>query len=231
MKFRQTKFWQNYEKFDKIVGNSSMRCTIDAVIYWKLFQHFTFNKILEIGVYQGLTSGLMLENSNATLIGVDHYLKLDVFNSVYEDFADRATFISSKSQNFSTTETFDFILIDGDHAVDAAYQDLLKFTPLLSQTGILAIDDYNEVLVPKTVHKLRSLGLVPLIQAEQTEFWHYPDQDRSEFLDNLLIDKISQFILLHNINLHNCTVLKAKTVKAFTDNIQLFDKVLELYDV
>jgi hypothetical protein len=208
-----------------------MRCTTDAVIYWKLFQHFKFTKILEIGVCQGLTSGLMLENSNATLIGVDHNLRLDVFNSVFKDFANRAAFISSTSQNFSTTETFDFILIDGDHAVDVAFQDIQKFTPLLSRTGILAIDDYNEVLVPKTVHKLRTTGLVPMIQAEQTEFWHYPDQDRSVFLDNLLIDKISQFILLYNIDLHHCTVLKAKTVKALTDNIDLFDKVLELYDV
>jgi hypothetical protein len=70
-----------------------------------------------------------------------------------------------------------------------------------------------------------------MIQAEQTEFWHYPDQDRSAFLDNLLVDKISQLILLYNIDLHHCTVLKAKTVKAFTDNIELFDRALELYDV
>jgi len=231
MKFRQTKFWQNYEKFDKIVGNSSMRCTIDAIMYWKIFQHFKFNEILEIGVYQGLTSGLMLENSNANLIGVDPNLKLDVFNSVFTNVFNRATFISSTSQDFSTSKTFDFILIDGDHTVDVVYKDLEKFTPLLSKTGILAIDDYDEVLVPKTVHKLRMRGLVPFIQAEQTEFWHYADQDRSAFLDNLLLDKINQFILLYNVELYNCTVLKAKTIKAFTDNIELFDRVLALYDV
>lgn len=231
MIFQQSKFWQNYTKFDKIVNNSSMRCTLDAIIYWKLFQHFNFKNILEIGVYQGLTSGLMLEFSDAVLVGVDPTLRLDVFNTVFDQYTNRAKFISCTSQEFETNETFDFILIDGDHAVDAAYNDLVKFTPLLAQSGVLAIDDYKLVLVPKTIIKLKSLGLQPFLQLEQTEFWHYPDQDRAEFLDNLLIDQVSKFIFLYNINLHGHTTLKAKTLEAFTDNIDLFNKVLEIYNV
>jgi predicted O-methyltransferase YrrM len=231
MSFRQTKFWQNYNKFDKIVGNSSMRCTTDAIIYWKLFCHFNFRKILEIGVYQGLTSGLMLESSDATLVGVDPKLRLDVFNSVFDEYHNRTTFINNTSQDFETTESFDFILIDGDHNVDVACHDLMKFAPLLTKSGVLAVDDYDVVMVPKTILKLRKLGLVPLIQAQQTEFWHYPDQNRENFLNGLLTDKISKFILLFNMDLYGCTTLKAKTVEAFTDNMDLFDRALEIYNV
>jgi len=235
MKLHETRTWNNYKKFKKVVGSSSTRCTTDIVIYWKLFNQYNFKSILEIGVYQGLSSGLMLESSpECNLIGVDPELQLDTFNLIYpESIKNRAKFILSESKDYYTDAKFDFILIDGDHSFESAYNDLLKFIPCLTPQGIIAIDDYKLVGVSQAMQKihLENFGLVPFFQAEQTEFWHYPNNDRADFLDNLLLDDISKFIFLYNIDINESIVLKAKTVLALTDNIDLFDEVLKLYNV
>lgn len=233
MRFRDTIFWKNYDSYDKIVGGSSMRCVVDAVVYWKLLKEFKFKKFLEIGVYQGLTSGLMLEsNESGTLLGIDPMLRLSNFNSFYpESVKQRSTFIEGLSQNIDVSGTYDFILIDGDHSVDGALEDMLKFVPLLEEHGVLAIDDFDKFGLPEVVPRLIDLGLVPFLQAEQTEFWHYPSINRSKFLDGLLTDSIGNFIFIYNIDRFGNTVLKVHTIKLLTDHINFFDKALQIYNV
>lgn len=233
MKSKNTTFWKNYELYNKVVGNSSMRSTVDAVLLWKLFQEFKFNRCLEIGVYQGLTSGLILEsNATNTLIGIDPILQLNLFNLNYSSaITNRAKFISANSQELEINDTFDFILIDGDHTANVAYCDLIKYIPMLDKNGVLAIDDYALPGVKKAINMLKT-ELVPFLQCEQTEYWHYPCVDRSDFLDGLLSDKISKFIFLYNIKTSTQqTILKAKTIEALTDNIDLFDIILKIYDI
>lgn len=235
MKFQNTKFWKNYKLFDKIVKESSMRSTVDAVLYWKLLSNFTFPNMLEIGVYQGLTSSLLLElQPDSKLTAIDPRNRLEIFNNLYkDDLAKRFNFIQCESQSADIDEYFDFILIDGDHSFDGTYSDMLKFIPKLQRTGVLAIDDYKLPGVDKAISKLiaSNIGMVPFLQLEQTEFWHYPENNRSVFLDSLLEDTITKFIFLYNINRFNSDVLKAKTLDALTSNIKIFDIILKEYDV
>ena len=165
-------------------------------------------------------------------MGIDPKLQLETFNKIYPNsIKNRASFIENKSQLVEISDMYDFILIDGDHSFDGAVHDILKFTPMLERHGVLAIDDFDNFELPKAISELKKLGLVPFLQLQQTEFWHYPDQDRGEFLNNLLVDPISEFIFLYNIDVFGYTVLKAKTVRALTENIDLFDTMLKIYNV
>lgn len=235
MRFQDSIFWRHYKDYKTIVGNSSTRSTIDGAIYWKLINEYKPKRILEVGVFQGLTSGLLLEASNtASLLGIDPALKLNVFDKVYPNsIKNRGMFLEKKIQDVVLEGEFDFILIDGDHEFESAYADLLQCIPYLSKDGILAIDDYSGQGVNKAILKMtaKKFGLVPFLQLEQTEFWHYPNIDRSTFLDGLLSDSLSRIIIFYNIERLGYTVLKAKTVEALTDNIDLFDTALKIYNV
>lgn len=233
-KFRETVFWKNYKSFDKICSNSSMWSTVDALLYWKLFNEYNFSNILEIGVYQGLTTGLMLETSNniQSYTGIDIKLQLNKFNIIYNDYLKYTKFYEQSSRKFKFSGTYDFILIDGDHSYNGALTDLLTTSQLLSKNGILAIDDYSLPDVAAAMEEFKkTTNLVPFMQLEQTEFWHYPENNRSLFLDNLLTDTINNFIFLYNIDINNTVVLKAKTLMVFTNELDFFDQVLNFYDI
>ena len=52
-KLRQSIFWKNYNLYEKIVKQCSMRYTVDAYIYFAILQKYNFKNILEIGFIKG----------------------------------------------------------------------------------------------------------------------------------------------------------------------------------
>ena len=238
MKFRNTVFWKTYPEYEKIVANSSMRATVDAILLWRLIQHFKFKKFLEIGIYQGLTTGLFLEASgDGTVVGIDPASKLDLFYKNYADSQHRFTLIQEKSQNVDLSGEYDFILLDSDHYVDYEFMkyDLDQTLPLLNKSGILAINCSLEASDPlKLIDELYTskTDWVPFMRLEQLMLCHHVSSDRSEFLDSVFRDPISKFIFLHNEkNKHNDIVLMCKTLGIFTDFTEFFDLALERYDI
>jgi len=212
-----------------------MRSTVDAVIYWKLLTHFPFKEFLEIGVYQGLTTGLFFETCpNAHVTAIDPTDRLDLFYKNYSDFQSQFRFVQNQSQKITLDKIYDFILIDGDHSYLAAKSDIEKCLPALSPRGILAIDDYKLPGVAGAIEDLYNLHTdwVPFLRAEQTEFWHHRSCDRGDFLDSLLTDPISKFIFIKNeVDKFNNTVCIAKTLGIFTDLLEYFDMALTHYNI
>lgn len=236
MRFQDTRFWKNYSDYDRIVLKSSMRSTVDAVVYWRLLNHFKFNKFLEIGTYQGLTTGLIFEASpNANITAIDPVNRLKLFYKNYPEYQNQFTFINEESQKVDLGNVmYDFILIDGDHSYKPALDDILNCLPRLNTNGVLAIDDYKLPDVALAIQDLYNLKTdwVPFLKSEQTEFWHHRSCDRGNFLDSLLTDPISKFIFVENINDHQGNVIcSAKTLGIFTDQIEFFDLALKHYNI
>lgn len=236
MNFRYTKFWKNYSQYDRIVANSSMRSTVDAIAYWKLLNYFKFANFLEIGVYQGLTTGLFFEsNPSATVVGIDPTCRLELFYKNYPEFQKQFTYINQKSQDVEFDKNlYDFILVDGDHSYQSARQDIFKSLKCLPLTGVLAIDDFRMPGVAQALQDLYNLksGWIPFLQAEQTQFWHHESCDRTEFLDLLLTDPISKFIFVENVvDTHNNTICSLKTLSIFTDFTKYFNLALQHYNI
>lgn len=235
MKFQDTRFWKNYSLYSKQIEQRSMRCSVDAVIYWKLLTYFQFNQILEVGVFEGLTTGLILEsNFDCKIIGIDPTNQHSLLYKIYPEAKDQFTFIKSLSQDVTLKEqAFDFILIDGDHDYQPAKSDVENFLPRLKKSGVLAIDDYQFPGVAQVLKELHNqkTDWVPFLRSEQTEFWHHRSCERSEFLDSLLTDPISKFIFINNqVDEFNNTVCVAKSVSMLTDHLEYFDLALKQYN-
>lgn len=236
MRFQDTRFWKNYSSYDCIVDRSSMRSTIDGLILWKLLQENKFKSFLEIGVYQGLTTGLLFESSlNATVTGIDITARLDLFYEYYPEYCNQFTFVNQPSQLFNFGDlTYDFILVDGDHSYTGAKTDIINCLPHLNNTGILAIDDYRLPGVANAINDLYNLNLdwVPFLRCEQVEYWHHRSCDRGNFLDSLFTDPISKFMFIKNeFDQNNNTICVAKTVAMLTDQPEYFDLALKYYDI
>ena len=211
-----------------------MRSTVDALLYWKVFNEYNFSNILEIGVYQGQTAGLMLESSNniQSYTGVDIKLQLNNFNSIYNDYLVYTKFYEQPSEGMVFDRIYDFILIDGSHSYDGVLADLFAASRALSTDGVLAIDDYILPGVASAIETFKkTTDLIPFLQLEQTEFWHHPGTNRSQFLDNLITDPINNFIFLYNIDTGPNSVLKAKTLMLLTNELDFFDQALKFYDI
>ena len=87
MRFQDTRFWKNYQQYDRVIQHSSMRSTVDAVAYWKLLTSDEFQTFLEIGCYQGLTTGLFFEsNRNANVVAIDPVDRLSLFYKNYPEY-------------------------------------------------------------------------------------------------------------------------------------------------
>jgi hypothetical protein len=212
-----------------------MRSTVDGLIYWKLLNAFEFNTFLEIGIYQGLTTGLFFEsNPSASVTAIDPCNGLDLFKELYPDAQINFKFINDYSSNVKLNGIYDFILIDGDHRDPAVWNDIESCLPLLSPNGVLAIDDYKLPGVALALEKLYNAnsGLVPFLKAEQTIFWHRASNDRGDFLDGLLTDPISKFIFVGNQTDHlNNVICSARTLGIFTDITEYFDLALKHYNI
>jgi hypothetical protein len=236
MKFQDTRFWKNYQQYDWMVEHSATRSTVDSIAYWRLLNSFKFTTFLEIGVNQGLTTGLFFESNNyANVVGVDPINRLDLFYKNYPEFQNQFTFINQKSQDIKINDRlYDFILIDGDHSYESAKQDIFKSLECLTTTSVLAIDDFKQPGVARAIQDLYSLNTdwVPFLQAEQTQFWHHKSVERGDFLDSLVTDPISKFIFVENI-VDYCgnSICSLRTLSIFTDLIEYFDMALKHYNI
>jgi len=111
----------------------------------------TFSTALEIGVYKGgwlLT--LTSNNPKILMIGIDPYPNLEIIKESLMNYLDkfglkqRVHLYSSFSDLLNSKHnliTYDMIHLDGEHSQTQVTQDLTNLRPLLSQNGILIIDD------------------------------------------------------------------------------------------
>lgn len=231
---QETRFWKNYSRYNTIVEKSSMRSTLDAIIYWKFLNYYKFKNFLEIGVYQGLTTGLFFEsNSNALVDAVDPIDNLSLFREIYADFVPQLNFINKNSQEVKYSKSYDFILVDGDHSYEYVLADIQNIMQVADINTIIGFDDYKMSGVHSALHDFRKLypDWVPFLEAEQTQFWHHRSDSRADFLDSLLIDNISKFVILENYNdKFDNIVCKARTISALTDELDLFHQCLLRYN-
>jgi len=123
------------------------------------------NNILEIGSYEGASSVFFVDNflshENSTLTCVDPFLSIDdndhrnILSSKQEEnflsnisstlFPDKVTFKKTTSNIFfkENTKKFNFIYIDGSHVPSQVVSDLDNAIKIISDDGIIWMDDYN----------------------------------------------------------------------------------------
>jgi len=70
--------------------------------------------------------------------------------------AERVTLIRSHSLSYPWTEPIAALHIDADHAYEAVWHDIQKYTPFIVENGIVVFDDYDvsHAGVTRAVHRL-----------------------------------------------------------------------------
>lgn len=241
MKFTDTRFWKHYSEYRKNPSvTTSSRCAIDALILWKLLINFQFRSAVEVGTFQGLTSGLILESiPECTLLGIDPCDQMALFQKHYPDFQDRFSFLNLPIQDVNLHgKEFDFVLMDSLWGYTTTLPEIVidteKFLPHLTQSGVIA---FSYVSLPKSAIAFQELharrtGWVPFLRSPQIEFWHHESSDRNEFLDSLLADPINKFMFIYNeVNEFGHTICVAKSISMLTDYTEFADLAFKHYNI
>tara|TARA_Y100000590_G_C15730227_1_gene1016686 strand:+ start:873 stop:1691 length:819 start_codon:yes stop_codon:yes gene_type:complete len=137
-----------------------------------------FNKILEIGSYEGMSAFFLLKNFPNTKIdcvdifeGSSEY-KSDNFTNVennlnynLKSFEGRYTFFKMNSDNFFNKEInkndfYDMIYIDGSHYADQVYKDAVNSFKILNINGMIIFDDFlrNKLDNIKVTSRMQKYG-------------------------------------------------------------------------
>ena len=230
--FSNTTFWKKYESFNKIVGNSGMRCATDAVLLYDLFLNFKFKNYFEIGIHQGLTSGLVYEcNPGINITGIDITLQLELFKSLYPDCERKDYLHDSKTFDFTQLGKFDLILIDGSHTNEFVLSDIKNCVPLLEDNGVLILDDWQLPDVYMHRETLYKLGLQPFLRLQQCELWHRGNNDRSKYLDGLFSSVLGNFLIINTLTEHQIEIVTVNGLYCFNEALPLARLTLLYYDL
>lgn len=188
----------------------SMRSNLSLITVFHLIQYFKCKNILELGFYQGQTFGLMIEaaSKGSTLTAVDIVYDLNLYNRYYADNPVTKNkiinLITSQSLEFKSTEKFDFINVDTgmeeNEVLELRYLDLVKSTEMVSDNGILMLDNYKHVDSVIDKFLLLNHDFVPFLKDNQAIYFHHCSHDASDFLDNIIETLYPpQIITAHNV--------------------------------
>ena len=229
-KFTETEFWKNYKEFN--LRKYMMRCTTDAVVLWDFFKQYKFKNYLEIGIAQGGTSGLVLEcNPDIKITGIDINLNTGLFYEIYGEQKRTDFEHDSTTFDFTKIDKFDLILIDGSHEEPDVKKDFINTVPHLLPDGVLIVDDVDWPGVSINRPLLIEMGLVPFLRIEQCELWHRVNCNKSRYLDSLFTSTISNFLHIDTIEEFDTTVVKIKSNKFFTKELNLTTVILNHYNI
>jgi len=232
--FYKTKTLKIYDEF-RYAGRSFS--SLITIFY--LIKYFKFKKILEVGFLEGQTFGLMVEASDTDthLVTMDPFLQLEVYNRHYTH--DEVTknkkieILETTFEEFSSSDKFDFILIDSGMPNDEVISRFKNRTyshqePLLLDVDrsehfieslklchdktIIALDDYialdqitNNVLAKQDM-------FVPFLADDSTLYFHKKENNCVEFLDEYL-EKLGPMHDLVNIDYKGHVIKKVSMKK------------------
>ena len=108
--------------------------------------------IVEIGVLNGTTTKILLDNSKCLVYGIDPIIPDSMDNKLIGNLekinelrTNNSRFIFIRDYSYNAVKTWDkgidYIFIDGDHRYDAVKQDFNDWFPHIKQNGIIAFHD------------------------------------------------------------------------------------------
>ena len=236
-KLHQSQALKNFSIFETNLSSARlMRDHESMYLLWKIIEYFEPKNILEIGFGKGQTLGLVCEvaNPNSKIVSVDiSYQYLDEFTKLFPD--KEVTFIEIDSKNLMLDQTFDFIIVDGDHSYSGVKKDLENCFSMLDQNGILVMDDWLHFDGVSQVVQENLLGqydFVPFLCTNQQMFFTHVSQPKDYFLDEYLVKNAVDFIEFSNMEFHGFQVLKAQIyINAIFKDTNIFRSLLEFYNV
>lgn len=169
----------------------------DGLAYQKLFHENKPAKMVEVGVWKGLSLSFVLNESerlNCELYAVDHFKgSADQFNEAYQellkdhdikqDFRDFAGLsrqinlidqTSLKAAEIFADKSLDMIFLDASHDYESVIQDLERWFPKLQPGGILAGHDFTDKF-PGLIRAVEEFAFLNKLEVKRagSSIWYY----------------------------------------------------------
>jgi predicted O-methyltransferase YrrM len=239
MKLHNSTVLNNLSKFQCNHGakENLMRDREGVFITWKTVEYFQPKSILEIGFGCGETLGILFEaaGDNCQRIvsnDIDYKNQKEQFHTLFPN--NQIEFIETASKNLKLNETFDFILIDGDHRYESVVNDINVCLPLLHKNSILCLDDYYFESVDCAVQNtlINNSDFVPFLSTTQQIFFHHETHSVEDFLDNWLINVDKRFMQYTPRNYHGFEIVNGHLYDImFIENNKIFQLALEFFNL
>ena len=235
MKFYQSQVLDNLNHF-RVASTPTglMRERVDMFLLWKTIEYFQPKNLLEIGVFAGQSTGLMLESSgpDADITAVDIiFNQKHVFEKIFPNNNINFIEIDSRQLQLDPHSKYDFILIDGKHNYEYVLNDFHKCFPCVTETTIICMDDYYLPGVECVIREELSgqHNFVPFMVGDQSMFFHHISHSADDFLDQWIQDRSKNFIHFKNIEMFGFLLLQAKLPNIFVDHPDIFRQSLDFY--
>lgn len=146
----------------------ALRKISDSIVTFHHMNHFILDlansyppektvRYLEIGVYAGASSALMMQRKNTKIVGIDIGSPIPPSQAIagVEKFwihkNNEFTYIKGNSEDkktkdkvYSKIQDVDILFIDGDHEYDAVINDFNHYSVMVNNGGYILFDDYSD---------------------------------------------------------------------------------------
>ena len=163
---------------------SLYQCERDFI--WKTLErvHKNGDTIIEIGAYNGITSGLLglfCKNNGGQVYCIDPWDNSQDNSSdeQYQNFLTNTINLPvtpirsySNNVNFDMFKDVSFIFIDGNHTENCCYNDLKHYYPLLKKGGVILVHDIFSIFWRQNI-KGAVDNFVHDMQISKVEYVHF----------------------------------------------------------
>jgi len=203
-------------------------------LMWKTMDYFRPQSVLEIGFGCGQSLGLLYESSGASrILSVDNkHNNKDNWIGLFPDAP--VEWITCDSKTFTSTEKFDFVFIDGDHDYHGVVADIKNTIPLLHETSILCIDDWQFPGVNRAIKDtiLGNTLLVPFLANYQQMYFTNRNNNINDFRYDFLPANDTAFMKYWQEEEFGRSITRAKLDEImFIEDERIFKLALEFYNI
>ena len=237
MQFHQCTTLNNIDRFPGNEHGQLPRECNDMLQIWYMCKTVSPRSIIEIGFSAGQTFGLFLEAADQAQrwVSVDiNYRNKSIFHDIFAncDKVDQITFIKTDSANLAMLDTFDFIMIDGDHSYEYAKNDIQKCLHMSHEHTIICVDDSQDIGVDQAIQELL-LGqndFVPFLAGSKQIFFHRAQHNAVPFLTTLqrVVEPIG---FVFNFDYYGYAITKTHIPRFFEDNKSVFIDAVRSYNI
>lgn len=168
---------------------SLYQCERDFI--WKTLEqvHKNGDTIIEIGAYNGITSGLLglfCKNNGGQVYCIDPWdnTQDNSGDEQYQNFLTNTVNLPvtpiraySNNVNFDMFKDVSFIFVDGNHSENCCYNDLRHYYPLLKKKGVILVHDIFSIFWKQNI-KGAVDNFVHDMQISKVEYVHFFERDK-----------------------------------------------------
>lgn len=219
----------------------AMRSFTSLAVVFYMNQYFKFKNLLEIGFYQGLTFGCLLESAEdgATLTAIDTRFRMEIYDKFYKDSEytknKQINLVQMSDSEFEPIGVYDFVNVDSG---PDRKTPLMKILDHVNEQSIIMFDNYDFIQfkhqLDEFISKSKSHNFVPFLLDGGAMYFRHKNSDHADFLDNFLENIFWEWCSTDSIDYlgHRVKQILPKDLKdSLNDMPEVFRELLNHMDV